>query len=236
MTRSSSDYYEIFGRKVPRVTAICGQLDKPALTYWAANTACDYILSELGDIESRLASGALTAGEIVNTVERARKEFIRASRRAMDIGSRVHAAIEFYLRERKEQIIDHDQVVAGFLAFLEWADRYDLTVLSTEQTVYDPLLRYAGTCDLLARLGRNLYVIDFKTSKIKTNAAYPEHRYQVAAYRQTEPEIKGCGVLYLDKETGTPIWCDTSSTYEQDVAVFNCLVDLWYARKEAKDV
>ena len=40
-------YYKKDGKKLPSVTTITGQLDKPALTYWAANCACDYIIQEL---------------------------------------------------------------------------------------------------------------------------------------------------------------------------------------------
>jgi len=43
-------------------------------------------------------------------------------------------------------------------------------------------------------------------------------------------KIQGCGVLRLDKETGMPDWNDTSKTYEQDLKVFNAMVDLYFER------
>ena len=72
-------------------------------------------------------------------------------------------------------------------------------------------------------------------------------RYQVAAYRNAQQDsiikrfgtekfwehgeyIEGCGVLRLDKETGLPEWKDTSKTYEQDLKVFNSMVQLYYDR------
>ena len=69
---------------------------------------------------------------------------------------------------------------------------------------------------------------------IEDAAAYPEHRYQVADYRQTDQGIEGCGVLYLNKETGRPLWRDSSGTYDGDRNVFNILVELWWASHPVK--
>ncbi len=226
-------YYKHNGGELPSVTTICGVLDKPALVQWAANAACDYILNELGDIDSRIQADQLNAEFVGNVVEKARREFRSVSKKAMDIGSNVHAHIEHYLKTNKEPLIQGDAEVAGFLAFLEWADQYDMRVIATEHTVYSE--RYAGTCDLICTLAGKKYLIDFKTSKLADGAgAYPEHRYQVAAYRQTDPTIEGTGVLYLNKTTGYPAWRDVSGTYEKDVAVFNCLVELWFLIHDRK--
>ena len=226
-------YYKHNGRDLPSVTTICGILDKPALVQWSANMACDYILDELGDINSRIQADQLNAEIVGNIVNKARTEFRKMSKKAMDIGSNVHAAIERYLLTGKEPLISVDAEVAGFLAFLEWSEQYDMRVIETEKTVYSEL--YAGTCDLVCTLGNKKYLIDFKTSKLKDGSpAYAEHRYQVAAYRQTDPTIDGTGVLYLDKVTGYPQWRDVSGTYEKDVSIFNCLVELWYLVHDRK--
>ncbi len=222
-----SRYYEHNGRKLPSVTTICGLLDKPALVHWAANQACDYILEQLGNVDERIRRGELSGAIVGDIVERARKEFRRVSRRAMDVGSKVHAAIEYYIVHGEEPIIREDPVLAGFLAFLEWSESSKMEVIQTEYTVYAD--RYAGTCDLICMLDGRKYLIDFKTSKIADDApAYPEHRYQVAAYRQTDDTIEGTGILYLDKESGLPRWRDVSATYDRDRAVFDCLTELWH--------
>src|SRR5207249_5712146 len=44
---------------------------------------------------------------------------------------------------------------------------------------------YAGTCDLIAKLGNKLFVIDWKTSK----AVYDEYPLQVEAYRRCDMMI-----------------------------------------------
>ena len=216
-------YYKIGNTELPSVTSICGLLDKPALVGWAANAACDYILDEVAKQTWPISLPAFSS-----IVEAARTNFRKVGRKAMDIGSQVHAAIEEYLQSGREPFKAEPAVASGFQAFKEWQGEHRLEVIATEQTVYAE--RYAGTCDLICKLNGKRYLIDFKTSKLADDAAaYPEHRYQVAAYRQTEAEIEGCGILYLNKETGRPLWRDSSATYESDREVFNLLVDLWWA-------
>jgi len=58
---------------------------------------------------------------------------------------------------------------------------------------------------------------------------YPEWGYQTSAYRSETPAVKN-GVVRLDKETGYPDFYDLSDTYQQDLEIYNCLVELWYMR------
>ena len=213
-------HYKRNGLKYPSVTTITGQLDKPALTWWAANCACDYIISELeGSDEDMVPVGALYP-----VIEAARKGFMKVSRQALDIGSATHGAIEHYLKTGQEPQAPSDEVLSAFLAFLEWKGSMDVgETIQTEFTLYAD--RYAGTCDWIVMLGGKKYLIDFKASK----GIYKEYQYQVAAYRACDPSIEGCGILRLDKVTGLPEWKDTSETYEQDLKVFEILTDLWYA-------
>ena len=136
-----SRYYKWQGLDLPSVTTITGQLDKPALVGWAANAACDYVLDEVGRCTWPVALPALCS-----IVEAARTNFRKVSRRAMDIGSQVHAAIEEYLKRGREPFKPEDAVASGFAAFQEWQRRHQLAVIATEQTVYAQ--KYAGTCDL----------------------------------------------------------------------------------------
>lgn len=224
-------YYKHDGRDLPSVTTICGVLEKPALVQWAANQACDYIMYNLAQVSKGI--GPWYPEDVGPIVEKARKEFRSASKKAMDIGSNVHAAIEYLLKTGKEPVISADEELAGYMAFLEWADHHDFLAIETEHTVYSD--KYAGTCDLICTLNGKKYLIDFKTSTMRDGtAAYPEHRFQVAAYRQTDPTIEGTGVLYLNEQDGYPQWRDVSGTYEKDVAVFNCLVELWYLIHDRK--
>ncbi len=93
---------------------------------------------------------------------------------------------------------------------------------------------WAGTMDFYGYFNDKLYVIDWKSSKPRNKKTgkgiYPESRYQVAAYRSTQEDVSGCGVLRLDKETGMPDWNDTSKSYEEDLAVFQAMVDLYFIK------
>ena len=190
----------------------------------------------------------------------ARFNFKTVSQKALNIGSEVHNAIEVYLKREIARNDDGEphwditdpvysklgrQAMNSFNAFNAWQKEHNLKPIALEQTVYGD--GWAGTLDFYGYFDSKLYVIDWKSSK----AHYPEMRYQVAAYlwaiRQQiigkyDPTFeewpfvernylpKGCGVLRLDKETGLPHWKDTSKSYEQDLRIFNRMVDLYFER------
>ena len=186
----------------------------------------------------------------------ARFAYKTVSKEALDVGTEVHNAIEDYLKSgnRRYTQEDNEQVDNAFNAFIDWSKEVDLKPIALEKTVYGN--GWAGTMDFLGYMNDKLYVIDYKTSK----AFYPEMRYQVAAYRSAvEAEAsqdaqnnvidgyggiscvaydnefdrlnpQGCGVLRLDKTTGIPEFKDTSKSYESDLKIFNCMVDLYFAR------
>ena len=130
---SNKRYYEDDGKRYPRCTSICGQLDKSGpLTYWAAGCACDYII-EHHRLETYYVNHAYDM--FLTTVNQARKEFRSVSDKALNIGSAVHAAIEHYLKTGEEPQDPPDQVLAGFIAFLEWEDEHIIKVYETELTV-----------------------------------------------------------------------------------------------------
>ena len=224
-----SRYYLKDGFELPSVTTITGLLDKPALVGWAVKMVVLYVLERISGMKS------IGVKKLIGILEDAKGNYRKVSQKALDIGSAVHNAIEHYLKTGEEPKDPHDQVLAAFLAFLMWKDKYLVEVISTEETVYGT--KYAGTQDLKAIIdpegragepGREAYykkyVIDFKSS----SGIYPEMRYQVAGYRQTDKEIEGNGVLRLDKETGLPEWKDISDSYEIDVAIFNHLTEIWW--------
>jgi hypothetical protein len=220
----ASRYYKHpSGCDVPSVTTITGQLEKPALTYWAANCACDYIAEEVNKLGLEAEGNKLFA-----IFEAARKNWRNVSKTALDTGSRIHDAIEQYFITGKEPFKPSEQVLSGFLAFLEWKDANKVELIATEHTVYG--YDFAGTLDLLCNFNGKKYVIDYKSSK----GIYDEMRYQVAGYRSTFTDVEGCGILRLDKESGYPEWVDTSDTYQNDLLVFNTLTSLWYLRNPKK--
>jgi len=115
----------------PSVTTITGQLDKSGpLTWWAVNSMREYCLSRLPDTP-------LTVDAISGLIEEGRKHFRTVSKTATDIGTAVHAAIEAYLKSWTEPSKDvPDQVLSGFIAFLDWFHNNKVEVIATEKVVY----------------------------------------------------------------------------------------------------
>jgi hypothetical protein len=206
--------YDINGNKLASVTTIISDCtDKSgALTQWAANQAVEWIRQN--------TDGTWTEEDLDN----ARFNFRDISKEALGIGSEVHDAVEHYLKTGKERKLEIPESISAFVAFLEWQDSVHLEVIETEKTVNGKY--YAGTLDLLAMVNGVRTIVDIKTSK----AIYPDYRYQIAAYRATQNNVDGSGILRLDKETGLPEYKDFSKTHEADLQVFKAMVELYYLR------
>jgi hypothetical protein len=223
--------YKLKGKSYPSSTTITGQLDKSGpLTYWAAGCAGDYVIDKVHSTKT------LTRSKVIGFAEESKKKFRSVLQKAGDIGSSVHKAIEFYLKNDKEEPhIDDDKVLAGFVAFLEWADKHHLENARAEVTVYGR--NYAGTLDCLCTIDGMPCILDFKTSKAPKNGKpYEEWRLQVASYRAAAvrmkliPEDCKSGILRPDKETGYPDYYDVSDTHDADFEVFEALAKVWWLR------
>ena len=192
-----------------------------ALMGWSAREVCNWIRQNCDHVNGEHTDfWEVTQNDLKN----AQHNYRDVSQDALDVGSAVHEAIEYYLKTNKEPILTNDKVIAGYVAFLEWKDKHQLLPLALEETVYGNY--WGGMLDYRGLFDEKEYVIDWKTSK----AHYPEMRYQIAAYRSANPNVVGSGVLRLDKETGMPDWKDHSKTYEKDLQVFNNMVELYYSR------
>ena len=214
-----SHYYDCGEYKYPSVTTIIGECTNKAdaLVQWSANQTVEWIRQNC----TKENGYFVVSDDALNS---ARFEYKNVSQQALDIGTAVHHAIEMFIQTGREPKLSHEQAEAGFLAFLEWFDGNDCKTVSAEQSVFGNC--WAGTLDWKGYINGKLYVTDWKTSA----AIYNDYRYQIAAYRSTDPEVEGCGVLRLDKKTGYPEWKDFSKTYTEDLFVFNKMVELYFAR------
>ena len=248
-----SRYYKYNELKLPSVTTIIADCtDKSApLTQWAANMVCQHIRDCCVHTKVSISVNipGLPDKDYYEVTEQdlndARFNFRKVSQEALDTGSEVHDWIETYLKSECYPDFDYKfyydlkpEVHNAVSAFLGWAEDNNLKPISIEKTVYGN--GWAGMLDFFGYLNGKLYVLDWKSSKV----IYPEMRYQIAAYRSETPRMKqidqsddkenwvetGCGILRLDKETGLPEFKDTSKTYEQDLNVFNKMVELYFAR------
>ena len=151
--KSDRRFYKYEGDKFPSVTTILSVLNKPALIQWAANMAADYIADNINE----LRISTITDERVNQIFTDAKKSHRVESRKAMDIGSVIHDAIQCHLSggDPSKNLEGNDAARNGFLAFLEWSKRVMLEPVKLEHTVYHPALRYAGTFDFLGYVDFN---------------------------------------------------------------------------------
>ena len=104
-------YYKYKDKELPSVTTITGVLDKPGLVYWSAGCVADYVINYLNSLATISVTGVdgqlVELDPLLSVIEKSRKEFRSVSRKAMDTGSQVHAAIEEFLKSGKELLIQN---------------------------------------------------------------------------------------------------------------------------------
>ncbi len=155
-------YYFPNGEKYPSVTAITSSIPKPHLMKWAARVAAEAVLKDPVQY---------------NTAEKAASVLDEIREGAADRGRSVHELIEAWARG--EELDSDDGYVGGFKLFLRsWCPRPILA----EAVVLNRTHGYAGRLDLIANVGGESWLLDFKTSR----APYPEYGLQLAAYKHAE--------------------------------------------------
>ena len=234
--------------KYPSVTTILSVLDKPALLPWVAKCVVEYVKQNavtIGPIDDN-SVGKCSVSRLINVLDNAKKHYRTVSKKACDIGTAVHGAVEYYLKgatpedavsmaltnvetEEGADVTDDfiAKVQAGFDAFVAWANEHDLEPVALEVAMYNHEFRYAGRVDFVGHVDGVLTLIDFKTSK----GFYDEYAMQTAAYRDCIPDVDtfdpldivAHGVLRLDKETGKPYYKDYSDFFGIDLEMFQTL-------------
>lgn len=152
-TASDKRYYKYGTERFPSVTTILGILDKPALIQWAANCAVECIEGVIDEIRNPKTSQA----RVEQLLLEAKKNFRAVSRKAMDIGTVIHNAIQTHLHggDPSNLLDGNDAAQNGFLAFLEWSKKVQLEVVALEKPLFHPGLRYAGTPDFIGYVDLN---------------------------------------------------------------------------------
>ena len=217
------EYTRLSGEVIPSATEILNIISKPALTFGAASEAGKYFrekiipCDKLADTNIKLPLFTLPLSDTgaPTSLDQFQKDMTQASSRkaseAADIGSEVHHYISRYIKQRltkgqmnrEEFDPKHPIVKKCFNSFKDWIRDNNVRFYSSEEMVYHPELKYAGTVDAVAEINEEFCVIDFKTSA----RVYPEHHLQCAAYAKAVELIYGrevdCTyVLRFDKKTG----------------------------------
>lgn len=173
--------YHVKGEKLPSVTTITGSTPKPMLIPWAAKMA---------------AKAALDDPEKYDTAEKAAAFVSQVKDDAAERGRAVHNLIEEWAKTGVA--LEEDQVpseMAGYArAFRTFLRSWNPTPLFTEVIVINSTHGYAGRLDLIAKIGTEVWIVDFKTAK----AVWPEYRLQLTAYRNAEQ-------LMLNKDDPTSL-------------------------------
>lgn len=250
----SSRFYDVGGRKYPSVTTILHAVNKPALVNWAARTERELVLRAAADLYEDLPADApkmTRVGYSTSLENRVGKEKAHARElsRASDLGSAVHALIEWNMRKELLQEVGPEPKVlpAGlwaFMAYEDWRKAANLAPALVEQVVVSERYGYAGTMDWAGSIdapgwrrgdeGPNrIHVVgDFKTGK----AIYDEALLQNAAYVHALVEMglaaPGTGglIVRLPKVETDPAFETLYVAPEEQkrlFKVFLAVMDLW---------
>lgn len=243
----SGRFYEVEGRRLPSVTHILGCLGKPALINWAANQERAACLDAAADLYtdcagtppmSRAAFIATLTGRIGK-----QKAHRRELEKAGEIGSQVHALIEWNLRSQLKQEVGPEPRVVddaqwAFMAFQDWANSVSLKPIYIEQIVFSLQHGYAGTMDLLALVNGVPTLIDFKTGKAIYAEAYLQNIAYQAALAEMGHQAAQAGVIVrLPKVQTDPAFeVGVVPPVSELLPSFLAVIDVWkwwFAQEEA---
>ena len=224
----SGHSYYLGDRKLDGVTSILSAgLPKPALVRWAANCAAELAVNDWE---------RLTALPVADRM----KELANAPNAARDAaavrGTRVHALAD---QLANGAAVDVPEDLAGHVdACIKFLDDWAALTITTERPVYHEKYLYAGTFDLIADLGRDRWLLDFKTNK---SGPFGDVAFQLAAYRYAThmlgennvpapmPAIDRCGVVWL-RADGYDLY-----PYEADAGVWRQFLYIQQVAKAAAD-
>lgn len=157
--------------RIKSVTKYTGITDKPGLVYWAAGLMGDYLINMLKSGEKITEADILYAEDC----------HVRGKEKAGGIGTIIHEWIEQYLTKKSPALPDDTNAIIGINSFLEWESKTKVKWLENEQLVYykDKKHEFAGKFDAIAKIGKELVLVDYKSS----NALYDDYAFQTAAYQ-----------------------------------------------------
>lgn len=181
------------GNTIISVTGITGILDKPALKFWSVKLTKEYLFNEI------------EAGKIITTdiIDEAGRQHTLFLKKAADIGTQIHEWCSDWILGKKPSMPTDEKVVNGITAFLKFQKEHKIKWLESERYIYSKKHNFVGILDAVGMMGKDLVLIDFKSS----NAIYDEMRFQVAGYQIAYEEETGKKfdkrmIARFGKETG----------------------------------
>jgi len=217
------EYYDAKGKRLYGVTYYTGVIDKSAaLLGWAVKMMGEYLLQEK-------ANGNDIITEAI--IEVAKREYRNVKKEAADIGKEIHAWISDKITGKNPEIPDNKRVVNGISAFLKFQKEHNVKWLESERLIFSKIHKYPGTVDAIGKIGKDLILFDFKSSKpsrVSPDGIYPEHAIQTAGYQLAWEEETGKKIDYriiiaLDKETGDFRFREFKDNAKDKKAFINCV-------------
>lgn len=212
------------------VTTLIGDiLDKPELRTWPLNMSNQAlfgaIYKEDADYEHDWDAALIQPGveyddeTLHELMLEGSRQWTLKSDKGKDVGTMAHNAIEQWLRD--EDIVFPDDAeeenvtmaIKSLRAFQDWFATLEAPeILEIEKPVYSRQMQYAGTFDLLMKIGtgenRKTYLLDIKTTNASKKAPmgiYPEMFIQLGAYayaykEETGNQIYDVGIIRVGKD------------------------------------
>ena len=185
--------YHIAGKHYRRTTSITGGgIAKPWLAAWKAKMVAEFAVHHI-DIWKDLP----TLQDKINLL----KKHPDSKRDAAGArGTAVHNTLEALVNgDPIPEDLTEDELACSRAAAKFLQERND-KALSTEMTIFNPTLNYAGTLDLWTiDSNGQTWILDYKTS----SGIYPEHAVQQIAYQNAEFAIVSKKVV---QEGATQVW------------------------------
>lgn len=197
----------------PGVTTVTDVLDKPALTNWHRTQVAQAAVAHADRLVADAAAGNVDAA--VAFLLAVRTEGTSGRER----GTRIHAALESLLRREPVEVDPRDEsAIAGART---WLNEKGVKPIEVEAFLINETAGYGGTCDLIAEIDGETWLLDWKTSKSVADAkgkVWAEMRLQLAAYGRAEfiarigdatrhqlPDIERYGIVHVT-DAGTRLF------------------------------
>lgn len=175
---NESHVYMVNAKRKSSPTGAIGIIDKSRILMgWQKGEIQDCLMESVGQV--------LTPEIIDWAVEAAERKKTGAA----DIGTEAHQWMEDFVKGRNPQMPKTAGAKQAVMSFLDWVDKNNVKFVHAEKLVYSMKYEYVGTCDCIARVGKEKlpYIIDYKVS----NGLYPGVALQTAAYQWAETEESG---------------------------------------------
>lgn len=160
------------GQNVPSVTGIMRDgMPKPGLIGLGGKQAAAYVMDHWDELL------AMTPSQRHKAISAAQ---YAASSRAMGRGTDIHTHAEALAKTGEADV--PDELLGPVRAYAHWLTQWHVNVLHVERPVINREWRYAGTFDLIAELGGQLWLLDIKSGQ----DVWPDVALQLVAYGHAE--------------------------------------------------